>query len=241
MSVQSAESHQIDFVSPEDLLKMRDMVSQMAKFIALYEQSAQKIERHEVTSGQRLQESEKYFRSRLEEVNRSINDMRSMMTEIGVARFAVLAEETLQKGETHIEVLKQNSDDAQAQLAAGILQLETAVKKAAEDFAKASKSIRLEELKELTDEAARRINDTTERAVRRLTGTLSWLHWERISVIFIIALIVALATGAFGGGFSSESKKTLQNERFVGQAILRAWPELSEEDKEKIKNAMKVM
>lgn len=234
-------SNNTDLISREDLQAVRQMVGQTAKFIALYEQAAQKIERHEIASGQRLAESEEYFRNRLEDVNYSINEMRSMMTEVGVARFSVLAEESLRSGQAHVDTLKTLGSALQLQLADSVKNLEVSIKKASDELMKAAKSVRLEELKALTEESSKRITETTDRAVRRLTGTLSWLHWERISVIFIIALVVALVTGLLGGGFSFESKKAIQTERSAGQAILRAWPQLSEIDKEKIKSAMKLM
>lgn len=237
--MEEAQEPDNELLLEDDLSAMRDMVNQMARFIAIYEQASQKIERHEVASGQRLAESENYFRTRIEEINSAIVGMQGMMTEVGVARFSVAAEAALRDGQGHVAALRDASGELHAQLQQSLLQLEKSVKTAAENVERAAKQVRLEELKELTLAATETINTTTDRAVRRLTGTLSWLHWERISVIFIIALVVALVSSFAGSHFSKDNTpQVVTQEQQAGKATLRAWSQLSKSDQVLIKQAL---
>lgn len=235
-------TNQNEIITRDDLIAMREMVSQTAKFIALYEQASQKIERHEIAGAQRLEASEDYFRTRLKEINHSLAEMQNIMSEVGVARFSVAAENILADGQQHVDALQTASTELYDRLASTLMHLEESVRKASDEVAEVAKYVRYDEIKQVTLTAVQKINETTEVAVRRLTGTLSWLHWERISVIFIIALVVALTSSFVGGGWSwhtDAQPEMVAQELQAGKATLSAWPELSVQDRELIKRALK--
>lgn len=235
-------SNNSEIATHDDFIKTQEIVSNMAELIALYEQTSQKIEQHKLESAQRLLESDDYFNRRLEEINKALLHMQAIMSDVDSTRFTVAAEKVLSDGQQHVETVQTASNQLYEQSATTLIHLEQAIKTATEQVASVANYVRYDEIRQVTLTATQKINETTDIAVRRLTGTLSWLHWERVSVIFIIALVVALTSSYLGGGWTSHANNAPRSDAQalqVGKGTLRAWPQLSLQDRELIKKAIK--
>lgn len=93
------------------------------------------------------------------------------------------------------------------------------------------------ELQQLADDCRTEIKIATVTATQQITQTLSWFHWKNIGLAFFLATLVVLCTSLYiEDEWPWETHTTVIKQRFAGQMLMTAWPQLSHAIQQQIIN-----
>lgn len=99
------------------------------------------------------------------------------------------------------------------------------------------KSLKVDELKQITLSHTQTVETVTESAVKKVKNLIRWFKWERLGIAMIIAVSVSLLTGLFINDESPwDSHREVVAEREAGKMLFKAWPKLSTTEKQDIQN-----
>lgn len=212
-------------------------IKKLADFIALFEEAAEKIEKHETATSEQLQKREAAFEKKLEDIHSAIDELSNFMTQSGVARFRVTAEKLIQENQSYLAEVQNHLKNFETLAANSCDNLQRAAENSASWIAEAIKTLRLDQVRKLTFDHEARIEAASSRAIEKINKIAKWFHWEKISMALIISVMVALLTGLFINDESPwESHSKVVAERDAGKVLLRAWTKLSPDEKNHIES-----
>jgi len=213
-------------------LQLESALQKIASCVALIEEAVGKIETHEVITGKRLETSEAYFEKRLIEIKSLVSDLQQFMTQTGAARFRVAAEKALQEGRDHLSEIKRAIDHFQQLTENSCDRLERVAENSSNRIAESIQSLKINEFRRMTIEGTHRVEEASDGAIKRVTKLVRWLHWEKLGLAFVLAIVASVDTGLFITDEGPlESHKEVVAQRTAGKALLRAWPNLSTQEK----------
>lgn len=216
--------------------KIEALVKQLAEFIALYEVAADKVERHELLTGQRLANIEAQFNAHIESINASLGDYQTLLSETGIARWRLAAEQALKEGQAHLEQLQQASQAILNEISSGVERFDRVREAAVVQVTEASKLIGLDEFRQATQNYRDTLEVQTDTILERLQKSTNWFYWQRVIVIVLVGVLTSLTTAfVLTSQFPWETHRKVSLERKAGQALLKAWPHLSASDKNYLK------
>lgn len=218
-----------------DITHVSEMNRKIAESIALLEEATQKIEHHDLVTGQRLQASETYFNKRMEEIRASISELKEFTTQAGVARFRVMAERALQEGKEHLLAVQKATESFHAVMQEDVEYLHRTAENASNWIAESLKSLKLDDFRRLMVESIDQIDEVSSNAVKRITKMVKWFHWQKLGVAVTVAVVASLLTALFvNDEMPWESHKQVVAEREAGKILYQAWPALTPEEKSHI-------
>lgn len=216
---------------------LEQLSRQLADFIALYELAASNIERHELFTGQRMAEIEVRFKGQLDSIHASLSEFKSLLSEMGIARWRLAAEGALKSGQEHVDVLRESSQALLDEIRLGSQRFESSRTAAILQLNEASKLIGLNEFRQATQHYRDALEQQTEKILERLDKSSNWFHWQRVLLIVLVAILSAMtATFVLTNQLPWETHQQSSLERSAGKALLKAWPHLSKEDQDYLKS-----
>ncbi len=223
---------------PDQLQDLQVFTQQIADFIALSEEAIQKLKQHDAVAVKVVEDNATHFNQQLDEIRKTIVQMQNFMTQTGVARFKVLAENMLSDGQQHVENIKNATERFQKVSENSCHTLQRVSENSADWIAEAIKSLQIEKFRRLIFENVDRVENTARTAVQRIRKLSRWFQWEKLGIAIVVAVIVALLTGLFiNDELPWETHSKVVTERNVGRMLMQAWPKLSLQEKEKIEAA----
>lgn len=217
--------------------KLQRLVKQLAEFIALFETAADKIENHEVLTGKKLATIEAQFNRQVETINQNLGDYKDLLSETGIARWRIAAEQALKEGKDHISQLQQASQVLLNEIESGVERFESARSAAVLQLNEATKLIGLNEFREATQQYRDSLQKQTSHIIEGLKKATSWFFWQRILAVIAVAVLASLTTSYMVfQQMPWESSKAVAAQRQAGKVLLTAWPKLSKTDQDYIKS-----
>ena len=213
----------------------------IAEFTALYETALENMAAREQASRNYLNESMQSFNEQISHIRAVLSDFEDIMTQAGAARWRLAAESAMRQGEQHAHTIAQATKHLQQVINQSCGRIDQVTIGAASRVADAAKSLRIEDMKRLTEESTQKVNRLSNHAIQRLQRSIKYLHWEK----FAIAVSVALVVGIVGGLFMNdelpwETHKKVALERSLGQTLIKAWPNLSDAERQHIQQATRM-
>lgn len=211
--------------------KYQALIKQLAEFIALFETAADKIEQHDVVTGKRLASVEAQFNRQVESIKDNLVDFKDLLSETGIARWRIAAEQALKEGKDHLAQLQQASQVLLGEIENGVERFEQMQKSTVVKINEATKMIGLNELRQATIQYSDSLRKHTHDIVDRLDRSTSWFFWQRMLAVAAVAVVASLTTSYIITSQAPwESSKMVATERQAGRVLLRAWPKLSKTD-----------
>lgn len=216
--------------------KVQYLVKQLAEFIALFETAADKMEQHDVLTGKRLASIESQFNRQVESIKDNLVDFKDLLSETGIARWRIAAEQALKEGKEHLSQLQQASQVLLSEIENGVERFEHMRQAAVTQINEATKLIGLDEFRQATVQYSDSLQKHTTEIVDRLDRSTSWFFWQRILGVVAVAVIASLTTSyVITSQLPWHSRKLAAKERQAGRVLLRAWPKLSQSDQAYLK------
>ncbi len=189
---------------------------------------------------------QKNIYDQLQEVHQATEELRTIMSEMGIARWRITAENTLREGKDHLKVLDNltrehlKSVDASNEQFARMAKksfdrLDRATAYTIKNVAEAIGSFRIHDFQKLTEQSCDAVENTSNNAVNRLKDLVNWFHWKNLAFAAMITIVTSFAIGMYlNDELPWEIHKQVVMERNAGQALISAWPTLSQKEQQRI-------
>lgn len=235
----------MDKTADQDAAKQLQQLSQnLANFIALYEQSDDKLKARQLQSENQIQDFSKVIDEQIVKINASLHDIAEIMSAAGAARWRIAAEQALKEGETHTAKLQQLINEFENVMNRNVDRLDRVTQESERRIAKLLSTISVEQgevienVRLRAEKSYQSINIVADETAKSFKNALLRVRMERFGIALITAILVTFLMGLYlNAEWPWETSLRAQQERNVGRAILNAWPSLSSEEQQHIKDA----
>lgn len=234
----------------QDLIKIKELLRHTGEFIAYFELAETKmiewrndIEQQALAHQQRAQQQ-------IQSLHNELDALQEVLTQAGLARFRMTAEKTLGQGEEHLALLQKTGQDFFAQLDSkqlaldaliekNLLRLDQSTNKALEKINNQLSQYDAKHFRLIARESCEQVEKAATNAVNKSQGLLRSFQWRSIGLTLATTLITAFAIGLYiNNELPWEIHQHALNERQAGKVLMKAWPALTEEEKQKILNKL---
>ena len=229
----------MSIASIEEITHRNQALNQeMANFVALYESTLDNMASREQASRHYLEQSIQNFNEQISTIKDVLKDFEAIMTQAGAARWRLAAEEAMREGKAHAQNIQTATERLHQVVSEGCDRVDQVTVSAATRVADAARSLRIEDIQHLTDASIKKVERVSNNAIRRLRSTVKWMHWEKTALAVTVALIVGVVGGLFmNDELPWETHKKVAIERNAGQTLIKAWPNLTRQEHQRIQQA----
>ena len=219
----------------KDLVQMRNVLGKMADFIALFETAEDRMSARAKVIEERQLSNERLFNQRLNEIERVLDDVRGVMTEVGAARLRLMTENIVAEGKKHLDELEGLSKEYVAFTKETCDRLDKATTFTVKGVTQAITAFNPEEIRRLSQEASSQIKSSCTNSMRRITEIMKWFQIKNIGVIFFVTLFVTMITGLYiNDEWPWEAHQSVVQQRNLAVAVANDWQQLSPNDQQRI-------
>ena len=224
----------LDF-GDDDLEKARSLIRRMGEFIALYEEAQEKLE-------QREEQLQAYFQAQGDQINETLQqiyvllqEFQTFMTEIGVARWRVAAENSLQASQDQLKALNKTLNDFRHLTQETCEKLERSTDYTVRSVSEAVNHFNITDFRLLTEDSCKHVEAAALDAVKHVAKITRWAYWRKTILVFGIAIVSIVITGLYiNDEWPWEEHHDASRERNAGKAVIQVWPDLTQADRDKI-------
>ena len=229
-------------VNTSDAERLRNITRHAAEFIVNFEIAERKMDEWE----QRLYQQEERVQQQLAAIQDAADDLRSIMTEAGAARWRIAAEQALNLGEGHLQTLRELSEEQVKmqrdrnehfmRLAKKTFErLDRASEYAIKNIKETIDTFNPTEMKQVAEKQREIIESTSSHAISSIHKLHQWFHWKSLAFAAIITLFSSICFGLYvQDELPWESHQQVTLERNAGKALMSVWPHLADATKEQI-------
>ncbi len=229
----------------------REVVKRMGNFIAYAEVFENQMGQWQKDIEQRIHANNALIQNQLDELRETAENLRDVMTEAGVARWRIAAEESLKAGKQHIHTLENiceqhqqaiqsYNDEFKKTAKTSFDRLDRASAYTIKNISEAISSFRISDFQRLTEQSCEIVAETSNSAIIRLKETVRWFHWKNLGLALAITLFASLTVGLYlNDEMPWDIHKHVVAQRNAGTALLNAWPSLSQSERQRILNHSK--
>ncbi len=221
--------------------KLHKMLSELANFMALYEQSEDRFTQQKKDIENQVNTVKKDLEEELEKIKKATNDIREVMDAAGAARWRVSAEKALKSGEEHLRsikeatnVYKKLAEDSINRLEHVSIATEKRVNNALSQLREDNTEV-LDEFRRHAEEVYISLQNASTNSINYLKKLIKWLRFDRIGIAVIAGLLSAFLTSAYvNAEWPWESHAQTTQQRMVGKTLMTVWPTLSKQKQAEI-------
>lgn len=226
--------------------RLKDSLRRMGEFIAYFEVAEERMAEWKKDIEETVQQHQEIVNNQLAELRETAEDLRGIMSEAGVARWRIAAEETLKQGKEHLKLIQAASDnhvktitennDTFKKLAhKSFDRLDRASAYTIKNISEAVSSFRITDFQRLTEQSCEIVEETSKSAIGRLRNSVKWFHWKNIGLAVAVAVFASMTIGLYlNDEMPWEIHKQVVAQRNAGQALINAWPTLSQAEQQRI-------
>ncbi len=212
--------------------QLRQLTQRFAELVATAEAAELKMHVREQTLERKCNDHITFVNSQLDRMQQLLKDYESVMTEAGVARWRLAAENNLQQGRDHLQAMQATIEEFKQLTGQTCDRLDRTTNYAIKGISDAMNSVRFSDFKQLTEESCHRVEFTANSAVRQIAKVAHWFYWKKTLLVFLFSSAVAVIFGLYvNAEWPWEMHGDVINQRQMGHAAMKAWPQLHEEDK----------
>ena len=220
--------------------KLDRLLARLGEFLALFEEAESKLEDRERQLQVQIEHYEQRLQQSLETIQGSLAECERVMTETGVARWRLAAEQAVSQGEAQVQALQSINEEFRVLSHQSCDRLEQASHYAVKSMGDIVTSFRQADFKSVADGCCDRIEKLTNKSITKINELMRWVYWKKIFLVFAFSSLVAVITGLYiNDEWPWEDHAEVMHERDLGQAASHAWQQLSAKDKAMIMQHMK--
>ncbi len=218
-----------------DLDTLNTNILKIAEFIALFESAEEKLKERENALEQRIVNNEHRLNEQLVKISSVFSEFQSVMTEVGAARWRIVAEKTLQQSEEHLKNIRYATDEFIRCSAESYERLNKATDYTVKGLSKTIHSFRMEDFQRVTTMSIETVSNACVISLDKIKNVISWFHWRNIALVFSITIVVTMITGLYiNDEWPWQSHQKMMQQRQLALAVEAAWPQLSVLDQQEI-------
>lgn len=235
-------SENVRMIAPSDVERLKNVTRHAAEFVVNFEIAEKRMDEWE----RKLYQQEERVQQQLAYIQEAAEDLRSIMTEAGAARWRFAAEEALGLGQEHVNTLKKLSEEQIKlqrernehfmRLAKKTFErLDRASEHAIKNIKESISAFNPTEMKQVADRNREILETTSSHALNSIHKMHQWFHWKSLAFAAAVTLIASISLGLYvNDELPWEEHKQVVLQRSAGEALINAWPTLSQAEKERI-------
>ncbi len=225
----------LDFSNNLNAEQLRQLIQRMGQFVALYEVAEEKLRQRETLLEEHLHMHESYVNQQLERIHYTLQEFERLMTEAGVARWRLAAEDTLRQGQDHVKALESAAADFRQLSNETCDRLDRATSYTVKGVSEAVNSFRVADFRKLTETSCQRIEQVAIGVAKQVAQVTRWFYWKKAILVFCLSVLVAVIMGLYiNGEWPWEDHRNILQQRDLGRAALHVWTQLSPHDQQEI-------
>jgi GTPase Era involved in 16S rRNA processing len=225
----------MDGFSTTDTEKLKELLKRTGEFIAYFEVAESKMLEWKHEMEDNFLSHQRQFEQQIKSLQQSAEEMSSIMTEAGAARWRIAAEENLKQGKNQLQLLDKKSNSIIDQLSQFCAQQEKQIEQSTKKINLALTSFDINEYKQLAQESIDSINRTSNDAVKKSEKIFSAFHIKTALLALVVSSLTALTIGLYmSDELPWEIHKHAMEERSLGKATMAAWSSLAHQERQKI-------
>jgi hypothetical protein len=180
----------------------------MGDLIANFEGAQANLEawKREIEGTMRLNQMQ--LNEQLQQIRSVTEELQSVMTEAGVARWRIAAESALSAGKEHLRAIEAASTDVISKLNDAVQGINLLAKKSFDRLDRASaytikhisdaiSSFRIGDFQRLADQSREIVEETSTTAIKRLKDTVRWFQWKNIGLALAMTVFATFTIGLY--------------------------------------------
>lgn len=234
----------------QEIQRVKELLRHTGEFIAYFELVETKMIEWRNEIEEQAKNHQTHAQQELQTIRNELEALQEVLTHAGLARFRLAADNALQQGGEHLELLKHTSQDFLDKIAQKHLLFneltEKSLNKMDEHIANGIQRIEkalgqydAKHFRLIAHESCDQVERVASKAVIQSTHLVNSFQWRVASITLITSLITVLTFALYmNNELPWETHRHAVNERHAGKVLMKAWPGLTEEEKNKILNTI---
>lgn len=216
-----------------------DLEEQVGELIAAYEIAMDRLAQREKALEIQFQSSDKFLNEQMEKITNLMSDLGEIITEAGAARWRLSAQDALRLGDLQLSTVKKLSEETKNLLTESCLRFERTSQSTIKNVQEAVSMFKVDEFKAYTEQCCEEVRKNSSAAVQKINEIFSWFQWKNMALVLGLSIIAAVVIGLYiDDEWPWELHDKVVKERAAGQALMNAWPHLSEVDHQYLENKL---
>ncbi|KTD52224.1 hypothetical protein Lqui_1068 [Legionella quinlivanii] len=238
----------MELMRDQEIAKLKELLRHTGEFIAYFELAETKMIAWRQDIEEQAQNQHQKIEQKLQNLHQELESLHEVLTQAGLARLRLSAEQTLVQGEKHLAMLEKASQQMLVEIASQLREFNKSFHKqlhlieqhTQQAIAKIDQQLAdydAHYFKRIANESCIQVEKVATRAIQKSTGLLRSFQWRSVSLALIVTFITSLFIGLYiSNELPWEMHQHARNEREAGKVLLKAWPNLSHQEKNKILN-----
>jgi hypothetical protein len=227
--------------------KLRETLRRIGEFIANFE-IAMSEWKHDIETT--IYSNQNIVNTQLQHIQDVVSKFEKLSKdfadEVSIAQFRIAVKSALEQGKEHVRALENLTRIHSASLEVNNQEFQNLAKKSFDRLDRASaytikniseaiSSFRITDFQRLAEQSCEIVEEVSTDAITRLKKALRRLHWKNIGLTVAITIFATFTICLYlEDEMPWEIHKQVVAQRRAGQAIINAWPTLSEEERQRI-------
>lgn len=236
----------MEHVQDQDLTKIRELLRHAGEFIAYFELAETKMAEWRQDIEIQAQIQQQRAQQQLQQLHNELEALQEVLTQAGLARLRISAEQALKQGETHMALLQKtcqqllkDSNHQQTELEKmvqqSLIRIEQHASLAITKIDSQLVEYDVQHFRRITNESCEHVEKAAQDAVIKSSHLLKTVQWRSAAFALLTTILTAFAIGLYvSNEMPWEIHQHAMNEREAGKALIKAWPTLSQQEKAKI-------
>lgn len=205
---------------PQDIQKL---LHQVARLVAMHEQLDFQIKNKAEIEQQVLQDYRELVDLELQKIHNTLSDFSSMITEVGVARFRLTAEQALKEGQGHAAELEHAIAHLREVMESSAVRLEMVSIEIEQRFSRFIDNFPLNDFKEYVADGCSKVEQITQQATQSMKKKQNGVRFERFGLAFFGGLVSATLLSLYiNAQWPWEAHQHSLMERRIGREVIAA-------------------
>lgn len=230
----------------QELLRVKELLRHTGEFIAYFELVETKMIEWRTEIEEQARSHQQHSQQELQNIRNELDALQEVLTHAGLARFRLAADKALQQGAEHLELLKHTSHDLLDKIALkhtaindliekSLGRIDQHIEKGIQQIEQSLSQYDAKQFRLIAHESCDQVERVASKAVMQSSNLVNSFQWRVASVTLITSLITVLTFALYmNNELPWETHRHAVNERHAGKALMKAWPGLTEEEKNKI-------
>jgi hypothetical protein len=230
----------------KDIAKIKEFVRHSAEFIAYFELADSKMREWQSSLEKQLQENQQQYEEKYQHVHAQLEAFEEMLTQAGLARFRLQADEVFTQSTQQLQQTEQVSEEFLTKIKSQQQEIEHFLDKALGKLDTHSQATiqkidqqlaryDADHFRRVANESCDKVENAAQQAVHKSFQLLNKTNVKITAIAIVASVITAFTIGLYvSDEWPWEMHQQAMNEREAGKMLMHAWPKLSQNDRNKI-------
>ena len=233
-------------ISENDISRLQTLLQHTSEFITYFELADIKLIEWRQHIEQQSEKENLRIQQQLQHLEQEIKSLKEVLTQVGISRLRINMEQATKEGQAHLTTLHKTSADTLTKLKAQHQQLMgihednlVALHQHTTDSLKRIDTHLSEydfnHFRRVASESCMQVEISALDSIKKTARYLKLFQWRTIALVISATLFSSIIIGLYlSNELPWEIHKQVLNEREAGKTLMRAWPYLTQQEKNNI-------